>query len=502
MKTAVKPGSGELRSNAGRRVARAACVLCAAGALLVPLPGCAVNPATGQPQLALIGEGQEVQLGRQNHQQILKTMGVYQDNALQNYVQTLGRQLARGSERPSLPWTFTVLDDPTVNAFALPGGFIYVTRGILAHMNSEGELVGVLGHEIGHVTARHSVEQLSRAQIANMGLVLGSVVAPELQSMGGLVQQSVGLLLLKYSRDAERQADDLGVRYMTRNGYPASELGEILGVLDRVGRAAGQGQTPDWLSTHPNPGDRVARIKSATRGAAAPAARPGSASPADFLERLDGMSFGEDPREGYFDGDFFYHPGFEIELQLPRGWQKRNSKAALQAASPDGQAALQVSVAPGRSPRQAAEQFFQSQNGALQPGTAQNISGGGFSGVDVPFAVQQGARVVGRAVFVEDGQRVYQLLGYGIESNFRRYEADVDDAIGSLSRLRDRCRLSAEPARIELVRATRGMTVADLDRRGGGADPRAVAILNHVGEGAQLEAGRTYKVVRGGTRCR
>ena len=165
-----------------------------------------MNPATGERQLTLIGEAQEIQMGREADQEISASLGLYADEAAQRYVSALGQELAAKSERPDLPWSFKVVDDPIVNAFALPGGFIYVTRGIMAHLSSEAELVAVLGHEIGHVTGRHSVERLSKAQLANVGLGVGMIVSPRFRQFGDLAQMGMGLLFLKYSRDDEREA--------------------------------------------------------------------------------------------------------------------------------------------------------------------------------------------------------------------------------------------------------------------------------------------------------
>ena len=157
-----------------------------AAVLLAGLSGCSLNPATGKRQLVLFGESQEIEMGRAADKDVVASMGSYPDAELQAFVSNLGTRLARLSERPDLPWTFRIVDDPLVNAFALPGGYIYVTRGILAHFGSEAELAAVLGHEIGHVTARHGVNQLSKAQLAGIGLGLGSMIEPELERFGNL----------------------------------------------------------------------------------------------------------------------------------------------------------------------------------------------------------------------------------------------------------------------------------------------------------------------------
>src|SRR5437016_3363470 len=199
--------------------------------------GCAVNPATGARQLMLISESQEIAMGRDYDQQVAASIGLYADTAWQRWIQQFGARLAASSERPNLPWTFHVVDDPVVNAFALPGGYIYVTRGILAHLNSEAELAGVVGHEIGHVTARHSVSQLSKQQLAQIGLAVGTIASPDFERFAGLASAGPGVLFLKYSRDAERQADDLGLRYMRRVNYDPREMPHVFEMLTRVSPA-------------------------------------------------------------------------------------------------------------------------------------------------------------------------------------------------------------------------------------------------------------------------
>src|SRR5438034_1970924 len=155
--------------------------------------GCATNPATGARQLMLISESQEIAMGRDYDKQVVASIGLYPDSGLQRYLQQFGPRRAATSERPNLPWTFRVVDDPVVNAFALPGGFIYVTRGIFAHLNSEAELAAVVGHEIGHVTARHSVSQLSKQQLAQLGLAVGTIASPEFEQFAGLDRKSTRL---------------------------------------------------------------------------------------------------------------------------------------------------------------------------------------------------------------------------------------------------------------------------------------------------------------------
>src|SRR2546422_8512418 len=229
---------------------------------------CATNPATGARQLMLVRESQEIAMGSDYDKQVVASIGLYPDSGLQRYIQQFGTRLAATSERPDLPWTFRVVDDPVVNAFALPGGFIYVTRGIFAHLNSEAELAGVVGHEIGHVTARHSASQMTKQQLAQVGLVIGTVASPEFGRYSGLAGQALAVLFLKYSRDNERQADDLGLRYMRRVNFDPREMPHVFEMLTRVSHAQGGGRVPEWLATHPHPENRRGRIEE--EGAALP----------------------------------------------------------------------------------------------------------------------------------------------------------------------------------------------------------------------------------------
>ncbi|HXV85129.1 MAG TPA: M48 family metallopeptidase, partial [Gemmatimonadales bacterium] len=232
---------------------------CVSFLVLAASPACAVNPATGERQLMLVSEGQEIAMGREADPQISGQYGLYPDTALQGYVRALGQRLTAVSERPGLPWSFRVVDDPIINAFAVPGGFLYVTRGILAHFNSEAELVAVLGHEIGHVTARHSASQMSQQQLAQVGLVAGMVLAPRFQDFAGVAQAGLGLMFLKFSRDDERQADELGLRYLVRARYDPREMPKVFAMLASVSQGEDGNRLPSWLSTHPDPVDRQQR---------------------------------------------------------------------------------------------------------------------------------------------------------------------------------------------------------------------------------------------------
>jgi len=469
-------------------------------ALVASLAGCATNPATGEREISLIGEGQEVAMGQEADPQIIASMGLYEDEAIQQYVNQIGQRLAAASERPDLPWTFRVIDDPTINAFAVPGGFIYITRGILAHMNSEAELAGVLGHEIGHVTARHSVSQMSKAQLAQLGLGLGMIFAPEIAAFGDLAGAGLQLLFLKYGRDDENEADELGVRYMRRTNYEPTELAEVMLMLERSSQMQEEsGRVPEWLSSHPSPPNRVANILAEVRNTQAEASGSGAALVRrdEFIRRLDNMVYGVDPREGFFEGTTFLHPQLRFRFDFPSDWQTVNQKQAVQGVSGNQDAAISITLAQG-TPAQAMQEFASDQNVQTRGSRQQSING--LPAVTSEFAVatEQGT-LRGLVAFVSHGNNTYQVLGYTPESRWGNYSSAISRSLGSFARLTDQAALSAQPERLDVVQVSSGMTLSTfLQRYPSTEEPEIVALINHLDGDARLNGGAVYKRVVGG----
>jgi predicted Zn-dependent protease len=322
--------------------------------------GCATNPVTGRPDLVLMSEQQEVALGRQAHEEILKRYRVYPDPALQNYVAEVGQRIAANAHRQDIGYRFTLLDSTEINAFALPGGYIYITRGLLAYLNSEAELAAVLGHELGHVTARHSVRQQSAAQAASLGTGLLSIFFPQLGYAGlGQTIDLLGSALLRgYGREMELEADGLGAEYLARAGYAPEAMLAVIGTLknqeifDRE-LAAAEGREPrayhGLFATHPSNDTRLAEAIANGRRYAREA---GEVQRDRFLDRVDGLTFGDDPREGITRGEHFFHAGLDFALDLPDGWTVDNLPDRLALTAPGSNAQIQLAtraVAPGTS---------------------------------------------------------------------------------------------------------------------------------------------------------
>jgi predicted Zn-dependent protease len=458
--------------------------------------GCATNPVTGRKELALMTEQQEIAMGQEADKQVQASIGLYQDPELQAYVSRLGKELAARSERPHLPWTFRVVDDASVNAFALPGGFIYVTRGIMTHLNSEAELISVLGHEIGHVTARHSVSQISKAQLAQIGLVLATILQPEAAAAyGDLAQTGLSVLFLKYSRDDERQADDLGLRYMVQNGYDPRSMPEVFDVLGRV--SEGRGRLPNWLSSHPDPGARAERASTAVAGQTLDYSRL-RVGRDDFLSQIDGVVFGEDPREGYFEGSLFLHPALRFQIRFPEGWKTQNQKQAVVAVSPREDAIVALTLAPGESAEQAARHFLSQQG--IQGRQAWRNEIGGLPAVSYTFdAATQNAQLSGVAAWVEHGDRVFRLLGYTPSNRFRAYGDTLAASLASFDRVTDPRVLNVEPRRVDVVKLRDDATLDEFVREYPSSVPvDTLALINHLDPGERLPAGEAAKRVTGG----
>jgi predicted Zn-dependent protease len=307
------------------------------------LAGCATvtNPVTGQREITVMDERSEIAEGRKAHEEVLQDYGVYASPRLQAYVNELGQRLAKQSHRKNLEWHFTVLDSPEVNAFALPGGYVYVTRGLMAYMESEADLAGVIGHEIGHVTARHGAQRATRQQTAGLGVLAATVLGAVLEVKGvsgatdiaSTLSQGVAAgYIASYSRDQETQADKLGAEYLARNNYDPKNMIDVIRVLKSqeqyaADTARAEGRKPPagagWLASHPSNDKRLQDI---AQFAAQYKGKYGDEGRARYLQAIDGMTFGESREQGVTRGRNFFHEPLGIALTAPEGWKVQNSR--------------------------------------------------------------------------------------------------------------------------------------------------------------------------------
>ncbi len=465
-----------------------------AAAMLLLLSGCAVNPATGGRMFSLVSEGQEIEMGQQAMLQVDQGMGLYDNPALQAYVDSVGQAMAAVSERPDLPWSFKVADDPVINAFALPGGPVYLARGIMAHFNSEAEMASVLGHEIGHITARHSVEQISRAQLMQIGLVASVVLVPELRPFGDALAGGMGMLFMKFGRDDESQSDDLGFRYMTRLGYDPQGAVDMFEILERQRDAAGGGGVPEWQSTHPDPGNRVI---AAEQRMATSQIEGGIVRDEEYLQRIDGMMFGMDPAQGFFVEGRFVHPELRFQFRFPEGWATQNAPTAVLAQSPEQDAVMQITLGEGATPEEAANAFF-GQEGIERLG-ARSTRVNGLRAVQGTFRVTtQQATLDGQVLFVKHGDLVYRFMGYTPTSRMGTYAVTFERSLASFAPMDEERWINLEAKNLEIVRVPNEMTAERFFMRfPSTVSLETVRLINGWDEGHVIPAGTQAKRVVG-----
>ena len=461
--------------------------------LAVLLAGCATNPVTGRREISLVSEGQEIQMGQEGARQVEQSLGLVKDEQLQAYVRRIGLELAKQSERPGLPWRFGVIDDPTPNAFALPGGPVYITRGLMNLMNSEAELASVLGHEIGHITARHSAQAMTRAQLGQLGLIAAIIARPELAQFGDALSSGMQLLFLKYGRDAERQADELGFKYALNDSYDVSEMDDVFLSLQRYGEKEGRSGLPAWASTHPDPGERAKTVQQRVAALPAPPA-PRIINALEYMNHIDGLVFGENPRQGFFRGGEFLHPDLRFRMAMPNGWKTQNLPQAVVAVSPNQDAIVQLQFAQG-SPTQAAQQFFSQQG--IQQGQSSGASVNGNPAYTSYFraATQQG-NIAGLVSFVSHNGNTYQILSYTSEQRLSSYDNVFRGVAGSFATLTDPSALNVRPNVVDVVQIPSAMTLTQFNQRYPSVIPIAeLSIINQVNTGEVMPAGTRVKRV-------
>lgn len=473
-------------------------VLFVAPVVLLLGSGCVRNPATGKRQLSLVSQKSEVEIGKQGAQEIVDSLGPYPDPKLEAYVSGIGMKLAKASERPELPWSFRVLDDPSVNAFALPGGPVFITRGLLTHMNSEAELSAVLGHEVAHITAKHSVSMISKQQLAQLGLGLGSILSPAIAKYGQIAGAGMQLLFLRYGRDAERQADEYGFKYMLNQGYDPRAMSTMFTTLERASGKDQANKLPNWLSTHPAEADRYKKNEERI-AEAKPNLSQVREERQGYLAALNGTTFGADPRQGYFEGNAFMHPALKFQVLLPAGWKTQNLPQAVVAVAPSQDAIIELRPVGTLRPEEAAKRFFSIPG--VQPASAQAGTLQGLPTVAGYFAARSAQeQIEGMYAFTELEGKTYQVLGYTVPGRLRTHDAAIRSTVASFARLTDQRALNVQPAKLELVTLEREMTFADFMTAHPSTVPaEEVAILNGIDANAKLEKGRVMKRVTGGT---
>ena len=471
--------------------------------LVLLITSCARNPVTGKREVMLMSQNQELQLGASSDPQIVAQYGLYESAAIQSFIDDKGQEMAAISHRPDLDYSFKVLDSPVVNAFAVPGGYVYFTRGILAHFNNEAEFAGVLGHEIGHVTARHSAKQYSKQMLGQVAFLGGVIFSEKFRTFANEANTGMQLLFLKFGRSAESQSDELGVEYSTKIGYDSHNMANFFGTLKRLQGESGQ-SIPSFLSTHPDPGNRFNDVHQLSDEIQQEYPKESLKTNRDsYLRMIDGMIVGVDPKQGYVEDGKFYHPELLFEFLVPANWQINNTPSAVQMVPQDGNALLTMVLAAGTSLNDASNQVITENNLTVIERGNQRING--FEAIEmisnqVTPAQQQGAEATTIRIYtalIKYGDLIYVFHGMSSPEDFTRMYPTFQATARSFAKLLDPEKINKQPDVLKIVTIPSQMTHAQAMTRFGMTSEQSqeLEILNGMESTTVLEAGSLLKTL-------
>lgn len=450
------------------------CLIVITGLVMPSCVSIQTSPVSGNKRAYGYSWEEEKKIGQQSDNEIVAQYGLYNDERLSNYVKALGDELLEvshfnredtPSEYKNTDFTFRVLNSPVVNAFALPGGYVYVTRGLLSHLDNEAQLMVVLGHEIGHVAARHASQRAAEQQVSQLGIIGAAVLGESFGLDGGNIlqvsSQTAQLLFLQYSRDDERESDRLGVEYSAMQGYEAAEGAEFFRSLKRISDQSGQ-SIPSHLSSHPDPGEREQTIPELAQKWEAEGYEQTIVDADEYLQMIDGMMFGENPREGFERNGVFYHPDLAFQFPVPAGFQTINQASAVILVNEAQDAVIQFSIDSESSSPEESVQAFLNQEGVntLQQ---QNLNANGYNGYQAQANVQQeGGTLTIDISAISYGGNIYRFLSYTTAGQFSDYEQVFNSVPRGFDRVTDQSILNVEPVRLQVIRASRTAKFSDL----------------------------------------
>ncbi|HOB83551.1 MAG TPA: M48 family metalloprotease [Bacteroidales bacterium] len=464
---------------------------------------CAVNPVTGKRQIMLMSEEQEVQMGLAYDPQVVATFGEYRSDNLLNFISAKTKEMGTISHRPNLQYHIKILDSPVVNAFAVPGGYIYLTRGILAQLNNEAELMGVVGHEMGHITARHSVSQQTKQQLGQLLLIGGMIASQKFAQYAENALQGMQLLFLKFSRDDERQADALGVEYSSKINYDAHKMADFFQVLNKMSMAESQGGVPTFLSTHPDPGDRYNSVNQlSTEWQTKLGTGDFKVNQDSYLQMIDGIIYGEDPRQGYVEGNTFYHPEMKFRFTYPAGWKYENTPTQVNMGPEDGKALMVFTLSPQKSLQSAADTTL-AQLGLTLLETKNTTINGLQAKATVSRQVnqdqstgQQSSNLV-LTYFIQYSPYIYVFHGVTAEADFNAYFNMMESSMKTFAKLTDPSKINVKPTKLLVRRVQRTTTLGNAlaSYNVPQAKLQEVALLNNMDLTSSVQTGKIIKVI-------
>jgi predicted Zn-dependent protease len=479
-------------------------------AVLLVQSGCAVNPVTGKKEIMLISESMEINMGKEIDQGLRMEYGFYDDPQLNAYIAQIGQEMVPHCHRPHLEYHFAILDTPVENAFAAPGGYIYITRGLMAMLNSEAELSAVIGHELGHVNARHSARQMTRSILFTLGIVIASELSKDFRKIAPISFIATQLLFLKYSRSDEYQADALGVEYSIKIGYSAHEMVNFFASLQRLTESKGGGGIPNFLSTHPLTPRRIERIKELLQSeeysqnvnlAQLKVERNG------YLNRLNGLVYGINPRQGYVQGNRFYHPDMRFYFNIPSGWKVNNTPLQVTMGPANGKAVILLKAESTTesldsytkkmidklSDPQVLQEGFRYINGmnayhSLASMLTDTSEGEGETNQELNVQVS----------CIRKEGIIFTFFSAAAQSDYLTYQYTINDTINSFNRLTSPRYINQRPNRVSIRRSRQNQSLGNFLSTLGIPQKnwKQIALINGMEADQQLSANQLVKIIR------
>ncbi|UCH97336.1 MAG: M48 family metalloprotease [Candidatus Aminicenantes bacterium] len=479
-------------------------------AVLLVQSGCAVNPVTGKKEIMLISESMEIQMGKEIDQGLRRQYGIYDDPQLNVYIDQIGQQMVPHCHRPHLQYHFAILDTPVENAFAAPGGYIYITRGLMAMINSEAELATIIGHELGHVNARHSARQMTRSILFTVGIVLASELSKDFRKIAPISMIATQLLFLKYSRSDEYQADSLGVEYSLKIGYSAHEMVTFFNNLQRLSQSKGGAHLPNFLSTHPLTPRRIDRVKELLQSEEY--SQPGGLGQLKverngYINRLNGLVYGNNPKQGYVEGNAFYHPDMRFYFSIPSGWKVSNTPRQVTLSSPGGKAVILLQA-------ESTSEALDSYTGKMMKQLSNpQILREGYRYINGMDAYHTLASMVTdtsggegetaqelnvQVSCIRKGGIIFTFFSAASQPDFSTYRYAIDRTVESFNRLTSPGHINRRPYRVAVRRIQYPRSLSDFLSRLG--IPRQnwnqIALINGMELNHQLSANQLVKIIR------
>jgi predicted Zn-dependent protease len=472
--------------------------------------GCAVNPVTGKKEIMLISESMEISMGKEIDQGLRMEYGFYDDPQLNAYVAQIGQEMVPHCHRPHLEYHFAILDTPVENAFAAPGGYIYITRGLMALINSEAELATVVGHELGHVNARHSARQMTRAILFTLGIAIASELSKDFRKIAPISFIATQLLFLKYSRSDEYQADALGVEYSLKTGYSAQEMVTFFTSLQRLTESSGGARIPNFLSTHPLTPKRIERVKELLQAEEYSQFASSSQLKVErdgYLNRLNGLVYGNNPRQGYVQGNAFYHPDMRFYFNIPPGWKVSNTPLQVTLGSPDGKAVILLQA---ESTTEALDGYTKKMMNKLSNPQILQEGYRYINGMDAYHSLasmltdtsegeaQTNQELNVQVSCIRKEGIIFTFFSAASQADYPTYQYTINNTISSFNRLTSPAYINQTPNRVSIRRSQQNQSLSNFLSTLGIPQNnwKQIAIINGMEVDQQLSVDQLVKIIR------